>query len=276
MKITTLIENKNTGNEMLLCEHGLSLLIETHGKRLLFDTGATGAFVENAAALGVDLGRLDAVIISHAHYDHSGGVKRFLGTVPAGVHFLLGEDYFKPKYKQTAEGVRYIGSSFEKEDLHNAAARLSQVSATTALGQGIYLVKNFTRTYAFEPLNPNFVLPHGDGWQIDPFWDELALAIETRRGLVVVAGCSHCGVANLLSAVSATFQRPVVGVIGGSHLVEADYARITKTITAFKKIGLKQCWLSHCTGEIAGERFAEAFGKNYKENHTGNVIEIPE
>lgn len=276
MKITTLIENKNIGHEELASEFGLSLFIETHGKRILFDTGSTGAFLDNAEKLDVSLENPDAVIISHAHFDHSGGVKALLQKHPGANRFVLAQDYFNHKYKVTPDGIKDIGTCFEQEDLQNANANITWVNATTALTQGVYIVKNFSMVTGFEHLNPAFVLKEGEKYAQDPFWDEIALAVQTKKGIVVVVGCAHCGVANLLRTVSATLGKKIYGVVGGSHLMEADDSRVSKTIKELKSIGIKQCWLNHCTGDTAGQRFAEAFGKNYLANHTGDVIEIAE
>lgn len=275
MKITTLIENGNTGHEELICEHGLSFFLEVQGKKLLFDTGATGAFIDNAKALGIDLAATDEVIISHAHFDHSGGVKRLLAEYPAVRSFVLAQEYFEPKYKRIGEEVRYIGSRFDQKDLEQADARVLWVSATTALCRGVYLIKGFMRDTAYETMNPDFVLADKmGGYCTDPFEDEIALAVETPHGLVVVVGCSHCGVVNLLHTVSAVLHKPIYGVVGGSHLMDAPDSRIQQTVADLKQMGLRRLWLSHCTGEGAAACFAEAFGHAYQDNHTGSVIEL--
>lgn len=272
MKITTLIENLAPEASGLCCEHGLSMLVETHGMRILFDTGATGAFLDNAEKLGVDLTRLDAVVVSHAHFDHSGGMPRFLGKLAENAPLYLGEGYFDGKYKDIDVEHKYIGTRFGEAELAAVGRGWQPVTDVTVLTEGVWLVRGFARRAAFEKLNPRFVLKDGAGWRTDPFEDEVALAVACKEGLVVIAGCSHCGVVNLTASVSEKLGLPVWGVVGGSHLIEADEERIDATIAAFKKMGLRRCWLSHCTGERAMERMAQAFGEAFAPNHTGDVI----
>lgn len=276
MKITTLIENKNTGHEELIAEFGLSLLIETHGKRILFDTGSTGAFLKNAAAMNISLSNLDAVIVSHAHFDHSGGVNALLQACPDVRRFVLAQDYFEHKYKLTPDGVQDIGTRFEREDIDRAKADILWVDATTALTQGVYLVKNFARETAYEHPNPDFVQKRQGAYKMDLFWDEIALAVQTKRGIVVVAGCSHCGVVNLVRTVVATLDKKIYAVVGGAHLTEASKDRVEQTAKELKEMGIKRCWLNHCTGQPAAEQLAWEFGCQYQPFHTGDVIEIPE
>ncbi|MCI6639447.1 MAG: MBL fold metallo-hydrolase [Pygmaiobacter massiliensis] len=271
MKVTTLIENENADHPQLFCEHGLSMLVETGGFSILFDTGATGHFMDNAKKLGIDLSHLNAVVVSHGHFDHAGGLVRLLQELDDSVPVYVGDGFLEEKYKKTPQGYRYLGVPPLKNP-----QRLHQLEKTTKLKDGIWIVKNFTKTNEFEKPNPLFVKKQKDGWQLDLFSDEIALAVRCRQGLVVIAGCSHIGIVNLLRSVQAQLAMPIFGVIGGSHLVEADTARLSATLDAFKQMGIQRCWLSHCTGLPAMEFLEQQFAGSFFKNHTGNQIEILE
>lgn len=273
MKITTLIENEAPESGQLCAEHGLSMLVEIDDQRFLFDTGASGAFLDNANTLGVSLAPLDAVIISHGHFDHSGGVTRLLQECPGARRFVLGKGYFEEKYKRTPEQTRYIGTRFTRQQLEQAGAELVWVEGKQQLSDHLWAVGGFERTNDFEALNPAFVLGE-QGMQPDPFADEIALVAECRKGLVVLAGCSHVGVVNLLRTVQTRFAQPIYAVIGGSHLVEADENRIRKTAQALEKMGIERCLLSHCTGAAAADYLRNQNKVPYGENHTGDVWEF--
>ena len=273
MKITTLIENEAKAGTGLCAEHGLSMLIEIDDRRFIFDTGATGAFLENAAVLGMPLHPLEAVVISHAHFDHSGGVTRLLADCPSAKKFVLGKGYFRQKYKRTPEGSRDIGTRFTEPQLLQAGAEILWVDGMARLSPHLWAVGNFARTSGFEALNPAFVL-EPDGTAPDPFADEIALAAECQKGLVVLAGCSHVGVVNLLRTVQNRLKKPIYAVVGGSHLVEANEQRIEKTVEALEKMGIEKCLLSHCTGAAAAAYLRAQKRISYGENHTGDVWEF--
>ena len=140
LQITTLIENEPDDKGALKCEHGLSLYIEFQGKKILFDTGQTGAFLENAKALGKSLEAVDYILISHGHYDHSGGVPGLLETLEKKlvlsenkpidkIPMLVGAEFFHPKYKQLPDGSwHYNGNPFEENQLEKAPVMLQKLT----------------------------------------------------------------------------------------------------------------------------------------------------
>ena len=276
LRITTLIEDEQDQEKQLLFEHGFSLYIEFDGKKILFDTGQTGAFVKNAVRLQKDLKDLNYVIISHGHYDHGGGVKTALPYLAKGVKMFVGEGFFNPKYKKVKEGEYcFRGIDLTKQEIKDQYIDLQEIQEDVIyLNENILLFKNFRKNNPYETVNPKFVLKKKDQYEQDFFLEELCLGLITKRGLVVITGCSHSGIINIMETIEERVGIPVYGVVGGTHLIEADEKRINWTIEKFESMNIKKIALSHCTGEKAVEMVKERSGEMFIQNHTGNIIQF--
>lgn len=296
--ITTLIENNPSANDSrLFCEHGLSLYIELPGTTMLFDTGQSGDFVQNAANLEKDLSIVDYILISHGHFDHSGGVCKLIetGMLNPQTKMIVGSEFFNPKYSENKEGAvqfsgvkkklentliggksySYIGNEFQEEDIKLKGFSLKRMEEDTInLTEDIIIFHHFKQSNDFEKLNTRFVVEENGHHQVDSFKDEISIGIKTDKGLVLIVGCSHIGIVNIMNDVLKQVDMPIYMIIGGTHLVEADEGRVDKTIEAFKKFGIKKMAVSHCTGEIAIEKLKNCFKDDFVLNVTGNVITI--
>ncbi len=277
-KITTLMENNiSEGKSELYKEHGLSIYIQADGKRILFDTGKTGNFAKNAEKLNVDLSKLDSVILSHGHYDHTGGVETLInkGFIPSKL--IVGKGFFNEKYKLagTAKELKYIGHPFKKSLLERHDILIDEISSDMVhLSEHIMLFSNFKRNSDFEHLNKKFSIKCNDTLELDCFTEEIVLAIKTEKGLFVILGCSHVGVVNIIDTIIQRTGMNVFAIVGGTHLVDADKIRIDKTIAYFKEKNIQKIGVSHCTGEDAEKRLEEAFGNKFFHNNTGHIIEF--
>jgi 7,8-dihydropterin-6-yl-methyl-4-(beta-D-ribofuranosyl)aminobenzene 5'-phosphate synthase len=284
-KITTLIENNPGDNRELHFEHGLSLLIEADGKRILFDTGQSGDFLKNAKILNQNLLDLDYVIISHGHYDHSGGFRKFIEVVEKYPKLIVGEEFFKPKYKRVSETeYKYNGNSFDETYIKNKQIPLKKLKEDILyLTKNIMVFHNFERRTDYEKLSDKFFV--GDCRAIiecstlnksvyvrDEFSDEIVLGINTDEGLVVIVGCSHVGIVNILRTIIKRIDKPIYAVIGGTHLIDADDFRMQQTISSFIKMNIRYIAVSHCTGEQGIKAIMEIFKEQFIYNNTGKVI----
>lgn len=251
VRITALMDNQPSEHKALINEHGLSYLIEGRGVRVLFDCGAGEHPWRNAHRLGRALTGLDAVVLSHSHYDHAAGYRDLLeGGADCRVLYT-GPHFFEAKY--AFDGLKYtdLSAGFDTGFLseHNVEHRV--VEGVREIGPGMYLVSGFPRTHDFETIPTRFVRQTSGGFIPDDFADEQCLVLETGGKLVILVGCSHPGILNMVERVYAHFQKPIYGVFGGTHLVEADDPRIQATVDRLRELGLEALGLSHCSGEAA-------------------------
>lgn len=211
--------------------------METEGRKILFDTGQTGAFVKNAKDLGINPEEIDMVILSHGHYDHTGGIPELLKQLNRKTPVYLGKEFFLPKYKRMEDGsYKFNGNPFDEEVLTEETEKNHKVELhyieenVTKLGDRYFLFKNFERLNDFENVNPKFFVKTGQTYEQDLFPDEIAMGVLTDDGLVLIVGCSHVGIVNILEHVKKNVNLPVTAVLGGTHLVEADENRLIKTV----------------------------------------------
>lgn len=278
LRITTLVENNPDDKKELINEHGLSLYIEVDGLTILFDTGQTGDFINNAKKLKKDLTCLDYIILSHGHYDHSGGLKKLVDLLNEYPSIVVGAEFFKPKYKLVDEKTyKYNGNPFYEEFILDHSIPMKKVEEDVYyITDTIMVFHHFKRTNDFEKRNEKFFIMEKNLCTYDDFDDEIVLGIVTDKGLVVIVGCSHVGIINILNGITEKTGMPIYAVIGGTHLVEADEIRMQKTINALREINMKFIAVSHCTGEEGIKRIKQEFGDQFMYNNTGKVIVINE
>lgn len=191
MKITVLIENSvNKIFPMgLLGEHGLSLLVEYKKQKILFDTGQTGKVIENAIRLGIELKNISAIVLSHGHYDHTGGLKRILEFVQKPIHIYAHPEILSLHY--TLYPVeRYIGIPFIKEELESLGANFVWTKNYLEIFPGVLVSGEIPRITSFEKTDRRLVLKTKNKKIPDPVLDDLSLFIKTKKGLVIILGCA--------------------------------------------------------------------------------------
>lgn len=250
LRIMALMDNKLTGRKDLMCEHGLSLLVSSGGKSLLFDCGSGEKTLYNARKLGVELGKLDAVVLSHAHYDHAGGF-RFLAERYPVARVFTGPGFFEEKYAVSDNCYKNLSAGFDQAFLAERGISHTFVEGVVEILPGVYGISGFPRVEPMETIPERFLRLTKAGLIPDDFRDELCLALETGSGIVLLVGCAHPGIINMVRHVGARLGKPVRAVLGGTHLSEADPARIGHTVDALEKMGVTLLGLSHCSGDSA-------------------------
>lgn len=240
MKITALVEN-NTKRDDLLVEHGVSFLIEAGNKKILFDVGSTDKFLKNAEGLSISLDDIDCVALSHGHYDHVGGLE-YLQNKTVYVH----PDIFIPKYDLENGECEFAGFPRAREYYQND---FIEIKETLALYPNIKLHVDFKK-----PEISSFRLKVKNDYVPDLFTDELALSVNTPQGLVIVTGCAHSGIINIIEKVLAdSDNKNIYALLGGFHLASLSQEATEEIAKKIENYNIKKIGISHCTGDkLAG------------------------
>ncbi len=276
LTITTLSENTAArGN--LLAEWGLSILVETDSASILLDAGQSISASYNADILGVDLSKIDKIVLSHGHQDHTGGLRQVLRKMRKEVEVIAHPDVWTAKYRhRQGQEDRYVGIPFQRQELENLGARFNLTKKPVKMTENIMTTGEVPMVTDFEQIDSNLFVKEGADFKPDKLLDDQAIIVNTELGLVIVLGCAHRGIINTLyHAQKLTGVKPICAVFGGCHLIGTSEERIWQTIAALKDLGVPRIGVSHCTGLPAAVIMAHEFGDNFFFNNTGTRTNLP-
>lgn len=282
MEIVTLIENL-VYKGSLKGEHGLSFLIKTGECKILFDVGQTGALLDNAESLGEDLRDVDFIILSHGHYDHTGGLEKIL-EINKTARVVIKKGIVQEKYSNSSGDIREIGFKL-RDSFRSYSNEFILLKEDYTLRSGIKVVAEIGEYTDFEKIEQGLLVREGNGYMADSFSDELFLKIEKDEKLNIITGCSHNGVINILrSAMDKTGIESVGVLLGGMHLstLKADkeilrekiHEKTEKTIQELKKIDIERIYTNHCTGIDGFMELKDAMGERVYYSYTGSRIRV--
>lgn len=263
MLLRVLMENSAL-HEGFMAEHGLSLYIEANGRKILFDAGQTDAFAKNAETLGVDLSAVDLCVLSHGHYDHSGGLMHFLEIndhAPVCMHRLAGEPHYNGIAKYIGIDERLIGHP-----------RIVLTGEETDLDCGMKLMTCNSLAKGCPASARGMTVRRGDMFTQDDFAHEQYLVIEESGKRIVISGCSHKGILNIIS-----WLEPDV-LIGGFHFVKLDPEGADRAFLedAAQQLLARSClyYTGHCTGDAAFAFLKARMGDRLKAMPAGMEIRV--
>jgi 7,8-dihydropterin-6-yl-methyl-4-(beta-D-ribofuranosyl)aminobenzene 5'-phosphate synthase len=282
VRITTLIDNRPSPDDpRLTAEWGLSLCVELNDRHLLVDMGASDAFARNAARLSIDIAAIDVAILSHHHYDHGGGLRRFIELNDHAEIYLGAAPDGDPTVKLLGFIRKYVG--LDQALLSRNAHRFRFVHERTEVLPGAFVLPRIGGQHARPAGNRFLYLKRGSEFVHDDFSHEIVVALQERDGLVVMTACSHNGLLNMVEAARAEFPGiPIRAVVGGFHLAKLPPFRgmsesesaVADLGRAVLDLGVETTYTGHCTGEAAFEVLHRAMGDRVQEIHTGHRIDL--
>lgn len=298
MEITTLIENTRK-DERLIEEFGLSLLIKTKNRNILFDTGASGNFIKNASVLGIDMQDIDFTVVSHAHYDHAGGLQPFFDMNQSAKAYLgktADQDYYvsisaktptllnlfvSPFISRSKAFSKYIG--IDKNIFKNYLDRIIFVHDFMEIDTNIFLIGDIKKHYPLAEGNKFLLAAKEKQLDLDDFKHEILLVIMDDDGLVLFTGCGHSGLLNMIETVRLKLgDIPIKTIIGGFHLKlkvhedslagrKEDIEFIADELIRHK---IEKVYTGHCTGNKAYNILKSKLKNRINRLYTGLKIKI--
>jgi 7,8-dihydropterin-6-yl-methyl-4-(beta-D-ribofuranosyl)aminobenzene 5'-phosphate synthase len=275
-RITILCENSVARPGGLIAEHGFAALIETAQACILFDTGQGFGLLNNAQEIGRNLSEISTVVLSHGHSDHTGGLPTLLNYRQRPLTVVAHPDIFNERYWRSNFELRPIGMVAQRAELEGQGATFSMGCDYQQLTQNLFCSGEVPRRTSFEKDDPHLVIPDGKGGYCpDPIRDDLSLALTTDKGLVILLGCAHAGVINIIEHFKEqSGEERICALIGGTHLGPASEEQFQSTLVALKHYRIGKIGLSHCTGLNRGAQLFQEFSGRSFFAAAGTVLEF--
>jgi len=283
MDSTAIVVDNVTGGRKLVSQWGFCVLIEAGDYAFLLDTGTSSATIHNVDVLGIDLDTVNAIVLSHGHYDHTEGLQAVLAKINRkSVRIIAHPEVWALKYgKLEANNAdkyeyRYVGIPFRKEMLESLGADFDLTPKPTWLTDDIVASGEEPMTTTYESVTEKAVKKTANGYEQDDLPDDQSLYIRTDLGLVIIMGCAHRGMINIINHARKLMEEErVYMVLGGTHLVSASKHQLDSTIEDLKKINSRWIGVSHCTGLMVSTVLANEFGDKFFFNNAGTILKFP-
>ncbi len=275
LRITVLCENSVLVHYGAVGEHGFAAFVETPNGNFLFDTGQGKGIVTNSLLLNKDLSSIKYLIISHGHYDHTLGIPQVL-MHKSPLKIIAHPDIFVNRFWKKPDMTKFIGIPFKKEFLESLGAQFEFHKDFTQIDENVYITGEVPRNPEFEMVDPYMKIKLENGEYVqDYIKDDLSVIIKTSKGLVILLGCAHAGIVNIINyAIEQTGIDKIYAVVGGTHLGLADEKQIQKTLEIIDKYKIEKLGASHCTGLQIGAKLANMLKERYFFASVGSILEI--
>jgi len=264
MKIVTLIENL-VYQQGLFAEHGLSIYLETENNKIIFDTGQSGLFLQNAQKMGIVIEDIDSLVLSHGHYDHTGGLYPFLEK-NSNAKVYAKSSIFVPKYNNKN---RFIGTYENLELLKN---RMVYVDTITKIAENVFIVPDISVSDSIDTHFEGMSQKIETEFVPDVFDDELFLVLKQDDQINILTACSHRGITNICKTAIEQFKLPLGLILGGFHTKNCSSEQYEHIVHYFRQVQPKSIGVCHCTGI---EKYAD-LNNNLEScvfyNNTSNIV----
>ncbi len=275
LKITILAENSVVVPFDVIGEHGFSAFVETENFNFIFDTGQGRALVNNSIALKKDLSSVKFLYLSHGHYDHAGGMVDLL-KIKSPLDVYAHPNIFSERYWMKDSAQKYIGIPFSRAYLESLGSNFIFHKDFQEIDKNVFSSGVVERKTPFEMIDKEMKVKTDKGEFIqDQLWDDYSMAIKTSKGLVVILGCAHAGIVNILNHfIVKTKENEIYAVLGGTHLGFANDQQIEETIKVLDKYNIQKLGVSHCTGLSVSAKLFNKLGDRFFFASVGAVLEI--
>ncbi len=280
MRITVVVDNciMPKSKKPFRAEHGLSLLVETEGARFLFDTAQSEVAAYNLALLGVRPAELDAIILSHGHYDHTGGLAAVLVQAGKRLPVYCHPDAFASRYSVAGGATRFAGMPHAREQLISLGADFRPVAEPTELAPGLTISGSIPRVTGYETGDPFLKAAGADGCCCDDHDvvpDDMAIFFAGDKGLTVISGCAHAGIVNVIRhGLAVTGCDRLHAIVGGTHLGPVEKGQQEATLAELERLEPSLVAANHCTGFYMLARLYGIFGAKFVPAFVGTVIDV--
>ena len=276
-RLTILTDNVVSGKSVAIGEHGLSIFIETKNGDFLFDTGRGKTIIHNAYVFQKNLGGINKIVLSHNHSDHTGGIQDVLyGVRRKPIDVYAHEDLFLYRFRKKNGTDEYQGIPFTQGHLERFGAHFVFNREYVEIEAGVFLTGEVPRLTPFEKadMENRYMIRNGERIS-DIIDDDQSMVMNTEKGLLIVLGCAHAGIINVINHIlEKTGRQDIFAIIGGTHIGFSGEVQLSESIAALKTYDIKHIIPSHCTGSLAIARMKHELEDIVQFSHVGFSMEF--